>query len=313
MPVVIIMKNKISLLVLNNTGPIKQVALSKTVIQFIGLCFGICLIFFALGITDYYNLKKKRINNHEYKEKIADQFDEIISHRRHIQKFANEVNALKSRLVELNHFEKKIRIIAAIDNASGQDSFFGVGGSIPEDLNTQIPLMKRHNSLIREIHDQTPQLELASKKQLKRFESILLYFEQQRDILSSTPTIRPAKGWVTSQFGYRISPYTGMREFHKGLDIANRQGTRIMAPADGTATSISSNTILGKFMVIDHGHGVVTRYAHIQKALKEDGEEVKRGDTIALIGNTGRSTGPHLHYEVYLNGIPVNPVKYILN
>lgn len=307
------MKKKISLLVLSNTGPLKQVALSKTVIQFIGLCFVAGLIVFAFGITDYYNLKKKLVNNHEHKEEIADQFDEIISHRRHIQKFADEVNALKSRLVELNNFEKKIRIIAAIDNTSDQDSFFGVGGSIPEDLNTQIPLMKRHNSLIREIHEQTPQLELASKKQLKRFESILMYFEQQRDILSSTPTIRPTKGWVTSQFGYRMSPYTDMREFHKGLDIANRQGTRIMAPADGTVTSISSNTILGKFMVIDHGHGVVTKYAHIQKALKKDGEEVKRGDTIALIGNTGRSTGPHLHYEVYLNGIPVNPTKYILN
>ena len=307
------MKKKISLLVLSNTGSIKQVALSKTVIQFIGLCFVACLIFFAFGITDYYNLKKKLVNNHESKEKIVDQFDEIISHRMHIQKFADEVNALKSRLVELNNFEKKIRIIAAIDNASDQDSFFGIGGSIPEDLNTQIPLMKRHNSLVREIHEQTPQLELASKKQLKRFESLLMYLEQQRDILSSTPTIRPAKGWVTSQFGYRISPYTGIREFHKGLDIANRQGIPIIATADGTVTSVSFNTILGKFMVIDHGHGVVTKYAHIQKTLKEEGEEVKRGDTIALIGNTGRSAGPHLHYEVYLNGIPVNPAKYILN
>ncbi len=306
-------KDKISFLIVSNTGPIKQVALSKTTIQLIWLCLGGCLIFFALGLTDYYHLKKRQINNQVYQETIADQFDEIISHRRHIQKFADEVNALKSRLVELNDFEKKIRIIAAVDNPSDQDGYFGIGGSIPEDLNTQIPLMKRHNSLIREIHEQTPQLELASQKQLKRFESILMYFEQQRDILSSTPTIRPTKGWITSQFGYRVSPYTGMREFHKGLDIANRQGTRIVAPADGTVTSTSSNTILGRYIMIDHGHGVVTQYGHLQKVLKKDGEEVKRGETIALIGNTGRSTGPHLHYEVYLNGIPVNPTKYILN
>lgn len=307
------MKKKISLLVLSNTGPIKQVSLSKTVIQFIGLCFGVGLIFLAWGITDYYNLKKKRINNHAYHAKIADQFNEIISHRRHIQKFANEVNALKSKLIELNNFEKKIRIIAAIDNPSDQDGFFGIGGSIPEDLDAQIPLKKRHNSLIREIHDQTPQLELASEKQLERFESLLVYFQQQRDILSSTPTIRPTRGWVTSQFGYRISPYTGIREFHKGLDIANRQGTPIIATADGTVTSVSFNAILGNFLTIDHGHGVVTKYAHVKKALKQNGDQVKRGDTIALIGNSGRSTGPHLHYEVYLNGIPVNPTKYILN
>jgi murein DD-endopeptidase MepM/ murein hydrolase activator NlpD len=307
------MKKKVSLLVFSNTGYLKQIALSKTAVQFIGLGFMAGLIFLAWGITDYYNLKKAIISHHEYTEKNADQLDEIIRSRKHIQQFADEVNALKSRLVELDNFEKKIRIIAAIDNASDQDSFFGIGGSIPEDLNTQIPLMKRHNSLIREIHEQTPQLELASKNQVKRFESLLMYFEQQRDILSSTPTIRPTNGWVTSQFGYRISPYTGIREFHKGLDIANRQGTPIIASADGTVTSVSFNTILGKFMIIDHGHGVITKYAHIQKALKKDGEEVKRGDTIALIGNTGRSTGPHLHYEVFLNGIPVNPTKYILN
>jgi len=307
------MKDKISFVIVSDTGPIKQGVLSKTFIRFISLCFVVCLMFFAFGIYDYYNLKQKVVNNLAYKEKIADQIDEISSHRMHIQKFADEVNVLKSRIVQLNGFENKIRIIANIETPYVQDGFFGVGGSIPQDLDTKIPPVKRHDSLVRDMHEQPPRLELASKKQLKRFGFLLTSFKEQPDIFSATPTTRPAKGLTTSKFGYRTSPFTGMREFHKGLDIANRKGTPIIAAADGIITSVGFKTFKGKFLVIDHGYGLATRYAHIQKALKKQGEAVKRGDSIALIGDSGRSTGPHLHYEVYLNGIPVNPVKYILN
>ena len=104
-----------------------------------------------------------------------------------------------------------------------------------------------------------------------------------------------------------------MTEFHKGLDIAARQGTPILATANGKITFADSKGQLGKVVFINHGHGIVTRYAHLSKILKKEGDIVKRGDKIALMGNTGRSTGPHLHYEVRLNGVPVDPKKYILN
>jgi len=95
------------------------------------------------------------------------------------------------------------------------------------------------------------------------------------------------------------------------VDIATRKGTPIVATADGVVTFAGAKALMGRMIVIDHGHGMVTRYAHISKALKKRGDAVKRGDTIALVGNTGRSTGSHLHYEVHLNGIPVNPATYI--
>jgi murein DD-endopeptidase MepM/ murein hydrolase activator NlpD len=118
---------------------------------------------------------------------------------------------------------------------------------------------------------------------------------------------------MTSRFGYRKSPFTGRRELHKGLDIASRKGTPILATANGVVTFAGKKGLLGLTIVIDHGHGMKTRYGHNHKLLKKRGDKVKRWEPVALMGSTGRSTGPHTHYEVHLNGIPVNPEKYILN
>ncbi len=97
------------------------------------------------------------------------------------------------------------------------------------------------------------------------------------------------------------------------MDIANRKGTAILATANGIVSFAGKKGPMGNVVVIDHGHGMITRYAHLSEALKKQGDTVKRGDIIAQMGNSGRSTGPHLHYEVHLNGVPVNPVTYILN
>jgi len=125
--------------------------------------------------------------------------------------------------------------------------------------------------------------------------------------------LRPTNGWISSTFGYRVSPFTGRKEFHRGLDIATREGTPIIAPADGVVTYSDQKWLIGNMITIDHGYGMTTLYGHIKELLKNKGERVKRGQVIALVGNTGRSTGPHVHYEVRLNGVPVNPEKYILD
>ncbi len=170
---------------------------------------------------------------------------------------------------------------------------------------------------MRDMHEQIEQLSRASGSQQEEFESLLRSLEDQQNLLASTPAIRPisrsVKSWVTSKFGYRKSPFTGKREFHKAYDIASRKGTPILATADGVVTFSGKKGLLGNAIVIDHGHGMVTRYGHNYKLLKKRGDKVKRWETIALMGSTGRSTGPHVHYEVHLNGIPVNPEKYMLN
>ncbi len=130
--------------------------------------------------------------------------------------------------------------------------------------------------------------------------------------LAATPSIWPVHGWVTSGFGRRLSPFTGRRVLHTGLDIATRKGAIIIAPADGVVTRAATEYDFGKLVEIDHGFGVSTRYGHNSQILVRPGHRVRRGEPIARVGNTGRSTGPHLHYEVRLNGVPVNPRRYIV-
>ena len=138
------------------------------------------------------------------------------------------------------------------------------------------------------------------------------YFEDQRSLLASTPSIWPARGWVTSDFGLRVDPYTADRVMHRGLDIANRPGTPVVAPADGVVVFAGAERGYGNVLVLDHGYGVKTRFGHLAEFGVKAGERVARGQKIGAVGNTGRSTGPHLHYEVRVNGIPENPRKFLL-
>ena len=312
------MRKKISFVILGSSGaPAKQICTSKSTL----LLFGIVLmgISAAVGyiVYDYYNLKGVASQHQNRELHISSQLEEIHHQRKQIQEFASEINSLKSKLLALNSFEKKIRIIANIEKPNESEGIFGVGGSIPEDLNAQIPLKEKHFSLMRNMHEQIDEIGRASAGQQEELASLLKSLEDQQNLLASTPAIRPlsgnAKFWITSRFGYRKSPFTGRRELHKGLDIASRKGTHIVATADGVVTFAGKKGLLGMTIVIDHGHGMKTRYGHNHKLLKKRGDKVKRWEPIALMGSTGRSTGPHTHYEVHLNGIPVNPAKYILN
>ncbi len=135
----------------------------------------------------------------------------------------------------------------------------------------------------------------------------------KESILKSTPTILPTNGWITSYFGHRISPTAGVLKMHEGLDVGANYGTPIIAPADGVVTYAGNKAGFGLFVQIDHGYGVETIYAHSQKILTKNGQRVKRGDIIAKVGSSGYSTGPHLHYEIRVNGIAVDPLYFILN
>ncbi|MGD2184977.1 MAG: peptidoglycan DD-metalloendopeptidase family protein [Desulfobacterales bacterium] len=312
------MRKKISFVVLSNSGaPAKQICASKTLIRLVAVSLAACLIFFGYVVFDYFQLKKTTSHLQTREIYLTNELSEIQSQRKQIQEFANEINALKSHLVTLNNFEKKIRIIANIEKTDESANIFGIGGSIPEDLDARLPLMEKHNSLIRDMHEQIDELNRASIHQKDEFESLLKSLEDQQNLLASTPAIRPIsqgeKSWTTSKFGFRVSPFTGQREFHQGFDISTRKGTPILSTADGVVTYVGNKGLLGRTIIIDHGHGMVTRYGHCQKFLKKRGEKVKRWEPVALVGNTGRSTGPHVHYEVHLNGVPVNPEKYILN
>jgi murein DD-endopeptidase MepM/ murein hydrolase activator NlpD len=134
----------------------------------------------------------------------------------------------------------------------------------------------------------------------------------QKAFLAALPTRKPAVGYFTSGFGVRRSPFGGKNKMHEGLDIANRPGTPIRAPADGTVVFADTKSGYGQTVVIDHGYGLETLYGHTRQILVHKGQKVRRGDVVALLGSTGRSTGPHVHYEVRVHGTPVDPLSYIL-
>jgi murein DD-endopeptidase MepM/ murein hydrolase activator NlpD len=134
----------------------------------------------------------------------------------------------------------------------------------------------------------------------------------QKAFLAALPTRKPALGYFTSGFGIRKSPTGGRIKMHEGLDVANHPGTPIRATADGVVVFSAIKAGYGQTLIIDHGYGLETWYAHNRRLLVGRGEKVRRGDVIAQLGNSGRSTGPHLHYEVRVNGTPVDPLSYIL-
>jgi murein DD-endopeptidase MepM/ murein hydrolase activator NlpD len=136
---------------------------------------------------------------------------------------------------------------------------------------------------------------------------------RQDQVLSSTPTIAPVLGLITDGFGRRPDPFTGHKAFHRGLDISARRGTAVLAPADGIVVFAGRNGGLGKTVRVSHGFGFTTVYGHLDKMSVAPGDEIRRGEEIGLLGNSGRSTGPHLHYEVHADGRAVNPLYYILN
>ncbi len=138
------------------------------------------------------------------------------------------------------------------------------------------------------------------------------YFESQKSLLASAPAIWPVKGFVTSDYGSRLDPYTQDRVMHAGMDIATEHGKEVVAPADGMVVFAGMEGAYGNVIVIDHGYGVKTRYGHLSAIKVKAGEKVKRRTPIGNVGNTGRSTGPHLHYEVRVNGIAENVRKYLL-
>jgi murein DD-endopeptidase MepM/ murein hydrolase activator NlpD len=156
--------------------------------------------------------------------------------------------------------------------------------------------------------------DLSKKVKTQEQESRALqsYFQDQQSLLSAAPSIWPVRGWLTSDFSARLDPYTKEKQMHEGLDIAAAIGTPVRAPADGTVIFNGQEGGYGHVLVIDHGYGLKTRYGHLSRIDVKLGEKVKRGQFVAAVGNSGRSTGPHLHYEVRVNGIADNPRKFIL-
>ena len=216
---------------------------------------------------------------------------------------------IQQQMRRLREFDAKLRVIASLENPEEGDALLGVGGLEPGYAG-----MRRGSEDDQSVMgSEADRLYAEVKIRERSFQELFASLQGKRAQLACTPSVHPAHGWLTSRFGYRRDPFTGLRQFHEGIDISNRTGTPIIAPADGVVSRIRQEYGLGVVLTIDHGHGIATRYGHLARVQMTVGQRVKRGQVIAAMGNTGRSTGPHVHYEVRLNGAPVNPEHYIFN
>ena len=253
--------------------------------------------------------------------KLQDSETELVKLRREskirkirVEKFAQQVKNFETEMVRLERFEKKLRVITALENSPRSiEKNWGVGGPYGLSTNSFTTAMGRGAAnMVERLSNGLGHLGKQAKVQSISFQELDNFFKNQKSLLSSTPSIWPTRGWVTSGFGFRKSPFTGLREKHEGWDIAARIGAPVRTTADGVVVVEGREYGYGNLVEIDHGYGLVTRYGHNSKHFVKVGDRVKRGQVIALVGNTGRSTGPHLHYEVLLNGVPANPKNYIL-
>jgi len=235
----------------------------------------------------------------------------------------NKVGTLKETLDRVSQFERKLRTITGLED---QHTNTGIGPLTSEEM--MMAEMERsgppNEALLQKLQDsgvslsgtsfkeEMDRLQNESVEREKQLIELTSFLEDQRMQLSHTPAIWPSRGWLTSSFGYRTSPFTGKKKFHEGIDISNKVGTPIVSSADGVVVYVGDLSGYGKTMVINHGFDITTRYAHCSEILVKVGDRVKRGEKVATIGKTGRTTGPHLHYEVRVNGIPQNPMRYII-
>lgn len=269
------------------------------------LSFG--LVFFMYFAVDYIDSKGKMRELRSLREEVRNQ-------RIDLQSFAGKLSDLDGQLGKLRQFDAKLRIIANLEPPRQTEAILGTGGSTPE-MGDYLPYISGldRDLLERKMRSDLDDLKEKANTQEKSFAGLLESLQDQKTLFASTPSIWPTRGWVTSGFGYRPYPFTGDQKMHEGMDIATRMGTSIVAPANGIVTFVGTEGSFGNTIVIDHGYGKTTRYGHLSEIYVRIGQRVRRDEKIASVGNTGRSTGPHLHYEVRIHGVPVNPVNYILD
>lgn len=239
----------------------------------------------------------------------------INSSQMHLDAYAKQIGELQARIVRLDEQNKRLVKLAGgkikgtkkqTDVAEleplGEMPGVSLGGPLinPRPM-TEADLQSAISKLMDAVENRD--------EYMGSVEADVLHSSVLKDMLPNSKPINAA--YKSSSFGWRVDPFRGHRAFHEGLDFTARKGTPILAAADGIVTKAGRASAYGNLVKLDHGAGLETRYAHASKLLVESGERVLKGQVIALVGSTGRSTGPHLHYEIRLNGHALDPRKYL--
>ena len=315
------------ILVTDELSPVRRVQLSRRSLRRAAGAALVASAVLALGAADYVRLRRERVD-------IAALRAEALRHGGELSTLGSELGGISQELERVRELERKVRVIANLPTAMREARVpdqAGQGGGdeapVPEpkpapskDEGATEPLdlgsvaapdgsidsaaLARVQTRARQLASQLPARKLSLLDLLEGLEG-----QSQR--LASTPSIWPTNGYVTSGYGNRISPFTGLVQFHEGLDIAADFGTTVVAPARGRVIFVGMDGPFGRKVELDHGYGVRSHFAHLSKALVQRGQTVERGMPIAEVGSSGRSTGPHLHYGIEVNGRRTDPTDYI--
>lgn len=225
-----------------------------------------------------------------------------------IEELKNTSKMVMDKLSQLYALENKVRNMVGLKNVAKENNLLKVSRSF-DRTNSYIGGSGFYSDLTNDksVDEITNLIDL----QKDNYDNFIKELEKQLKYLECRPDKWPVSGRITSKFGYRIHPISGKRQFHDGLDIANDSGTKIVAAGSGIVTYSGWNGGYGRVIIISHGYGYKSVYAHNRKNLVAVGERVKKGQVIAELGNTGRSTGPHLHFEVYYKGNKIDPLKIL--
>ncbi|MBI1819557.1 MAG: M23 family metallopeptidase [Nitrospirae bacterium] len=239
---------------------------------------------------------------------------EAVSQKLQIQMFSSRIDDLKKQMIRLKELDAKLRVIADVGPSKVNTEFLGMGGAeAASPIENLIENKENPTGMVKKMEQDISLLQTASVQQEASFQELRDVMKEHQSVWTSTPSVWPVRGWLTSGFGNRVSPFTGMVSLHKGIDIAAKSETPITAPASGIVRYEGYDSGFGREIKIDHGYGMETVYGHLAKSAVKVGQRVKRGDVIGYVGSTGLSTGPHLHYEIHVNSVPINPLKYIIN
>jgi len=286
---------------------LRHYSLPGFVLPAMGLAALICLV--AGGVSLFGWTRSSLDNAHVAdlqleNERLAGQIADI---RRTVELF-------EARMAATTEMEQELRNLANLDPIPEDVRRLGVGG--PPAL-SELSDEASRSSAVKQARETLNRLDELNRKavfQNANFEEMVATLRDSREELDRLPSISPVRrGWISSGYGSRRDPFTGRPVLHRGMDVSAWTGTPVYATADGKVTKAGRAGTLGLLVEIDHGNGVITRYGHNSRLLVKAGQRVKRGDQIAEVGSTGRSTSPHCHYEIHVDGRHVNPWRYILD
>jgi len=285
------------------TSPARKLHVNRSVVTGVSAVLAVSVLAFAFFLYQYVSLNVRMLELKQLRQEAGDR-----------NLLAAKVSQLEGELSRLRDLDRKLRVVAGLDKGDDQQPATAMGGAEMQSRLALLNALKQQSGRVMDWV--TRDLEALGQEITSRersFRELKTLLEEKRSVLASTPTIWPVKGMVTAGYGYRTSPFTGQREMHEGLDVAAPHGTPIVATADGVVSFSGPLSAFGNVVFVNHGHGFTTFYAHNSSNRVTEGQTVKRGEVIAHVGASGRATGPHVHYEVQVNGATVNPLKYIVD